>query len=122
MTASKDVTYRRTATFICGHINEFAPPPRVGDKCWCTRCGDYSSVIALSNGWAIKCKGCRYGRFFGIRKREAARALQNHKNKYVNHAIGLYLNNRCEIMLDNAGAGVLPLRIGLDNDGGKIPF
>jgi hypothetical protein len=89
---------------------------------WCPRCAESRIVVKLVEGYAVRCKGCSYGRFFGTMRESAGKALTAHKNRHPNHAIGLYHDGELETELANANAETLPLGIGLDNDGSTIPF
>lgn len=118
------VQHRRIVRLSCRRFQEFEPAPQAGSKVWCKGCGDWCQVQELIEAWAVRCEGCRYGRFFGLMVRDAGQALGRHKGSYPNHSVVLFRNGKLVRRLDNAGAEVLPgLGLpGLDNDGTEIPF
>lgn len=79
--------------------------------------------MELVEGWAVRCGGCRYARFFGVMERDAGVALGRHKQSHLTHAVSLFRNGELVRKLGNGDAEMLPmLGLALDDDGGLIPF
>jgi len=85
----------RTALLNCRHLQEFRPPPHIGDEVYCQRCKDYRHVIVLQSDYRARCRDCNYSRKFGRTMFMADRAARNHGDK-TGHTVDRYDGSKLE--------------------------
>lgn len=104
----------RFALLACGHSNEYveSAPPSIGDLVYCFRHAAYQIVTELYAGWAVKCRGCPYGRRHGGAKLTAQRAADAHHRAQPTHRVDVL---RGAVVVESRNGSQDELPFGLDD-------
>ena len=107
----------RTALLTCRHLQEFRPPPVIGDTVYCHRCRDYRDVVVLQSDYAVRCRGCKYGRKFGRAMWAADQSARKH-GELRGHVVDRYDGTTLEWTYTPGGDGE-QLALGMANGVGS---
>jgi len=79
----------------CLHTAVFiAPPPRIGERVYCMRCGAYRDAVEAPHDYTVKCESCRYERGCGNARITAETAAVHHTHRKPGHRVRLVDGDR----------------------------
>lgn len=101
----------------CQHIQEYRPPPKVGDMVFCRKCHEYRPVLLLQSEHRAKCRSCNYSRQFGRAMWAADKAARKHGDA-KGHTVDRYDGTTLQWTYSPGG----PEQLSIDNVNDDPPY